>query len=492
MKLFMASLATETNSFSPIPTGWSGFKEHLHTKEASRGGAGLYAAAVTIWRRRAEAMGWEVVEGLATYAQPAGPTVREVYETMRDDILVDLSAAMPVDVVLLSMHGAMIAQGYDDCEGDMLARVRDIVGPDAKVGLELDPHCHLTELMMENATAIICYKEYPHIDVVERAEELFSICADAAAGKTDPVMRDYDCRMMAMYHTPFEPVRSYVDRMSAMEGKDGILSVSLVHGFPWGDNPRCGTRTLVITDSDPDLAAARAQELGQELWQMRDGLRKFPSMEEGLSRAIASSGAPIVLADFADNAGGGAPSDSTFVLKAALERGLKDIAFGTFWDPVLVGMCIDAGVGAAMAARIGGKIGPMSGDPVDLTVTVRGIVRDAVQHLGAAAMNMGDCVWLEAVGIHIVVNTRRTQTFHPEVFENLGMDLGAMKYIVVKSSQHFYDGFAPIADEVIHLATPGAITPDFTIVPFTKRDGNYWPKVEDPFAGQGATNGRNL
>ncbi|SFQ69517.1 Microcystin degradation protein MlrC, contains DUF1485 domain [Roseivivax halotolerans] len=486
MKLFMASLATETNSFSPIPTGWSGFKEHLYTKTASRGEPGLYAAAVTCWRTIAEARGWEVVEGLCTYAQPAGPTVRAVYETMRDDILNDLRVAMPVDVVLMSMHGAMIAQGYDDCEGDMMARIREIVGPEATIGLELDPHCHLTEQMLDNATAIICYKEYPHVDVVERAEELFTLCADAAEGRTAPVMRDYDCRMMTMYHTPFEPVRGYVDRMSAMEGKDGILSVSLVHGFPWGDNPCCGTRTLVITDGDAGLASRRAEVLGRELWDMRGDLRRFPSMEEGLERAASMNVAPIVLADFADNAGGGAPSDATFVLRAALDRGWKDIAFGTFWDPVLVGMCIDAGVGAKMAVRLGGKIGPMSGDPIDLTVTVRGIARDAVQHLGKAEMRMGDCVWLEADGVHVVVNTKRTQTFHPETFENLGIDLSRMKYVVVKSSQHFYDGFAPIAAEVIHLGTPGAITPDFTIVPFTKRDSNYWPKVNDPFAEEEA------
>lgn len=482
MKLFMASLATETNSFSPIPTGWSGFREHLYTKQASRGEAGLYAAAVTVWRRRAEALGWEVTEGLSTYAQPAGPTVRAVYESLRDDILADLMAAMPVDVVLLSMHGAMIAEGYDDCEGDLLARVRAIVGPEAKVGLELDPHCHLTEAMLENATAIICYKEYPHIDVRERAEELFTLCADAAAGKTNPVMRDYDCRMMAMYHTPFAPVRGYVDRMTAMEGTGGILSVSLVHGFPWGNTPRCGTRTLVITDGDAALAAERAEALGRELWQMRHDLRRFPSMEEGLDRAEASETGPVVLADFADNAGGGAPSDATFVLRAVLARGWRDVALGTFWDPVAIGMCIDAGLGATLPLRIGGKIGPMSGDPVDLTVTVRGILREAVQHLGTAAMNMGDCVWLEAQGVHIVLNTRRTQTFHPEVFENLGIDLAAMKYVVVKSSQHFYDGFAPIAAEVIHLATPGAITPDFTNLPLTKRAANYWPKVDNPFA----------
>lgn len=483
MKLFMASLATESNSFSPIPTGWAGFKEHIYTKTASTSASGLYAAPASLWRKRAEAKGWDVAEGLSTYAQPAGPTVRAVYEEMRDDILADLKAAMPVDVVLLAMHGAMIAQGYDDCEGDLMARAREIVGPDAVIGLEIDPHCHLTQEMLDAATVIVCYKEYPHIDIPDRAEDLFTLCADAAEGKTKPVMRDYDCRMMTMYHTPKEPIRSYVDDMSAMEGKDGILSVSLAHGFPWGDSPRVGTRTLVITDGDADLAASTAKALGDKLWGLREQLRGgYPDIETGLTRGLEAEKGPIVLADFADNAGGGAPSDSTFILRAALDRGIRDIAFGIFWDPVLTGMCIDAGIGAEMDVRIGGKIGKMSGAPIDLRVTVRGIQHDAYQHLGAAHMAAGDAVLLEADGVYIVVNTRRTQTFHPEIFTNLGLDLDKMKIVVVKSSQHFYDAFAPVAAEIIHLSGPGAITPDYTIIPYTKRDDNYWPKTENPFA----------
>ena len=465
MKLFMATLATETNSFSPIPTGWSGYKEHVYSKTASTTAANGFAAPLKVWRTRAEALGWEVVEGLATYAQPAGPTVRQVYETMRDDILADLKAAMPVDVVLLSMHGAMLAQGCDDCEGDLMSRAREIVGPDAVIGLEIDPHCHLTPLMLESATAIICYKEYPHVDIPERAEELFTLCADAATGKTKPVMRDYDCKMLGMYHTPFEPVRSYVDRMMAMEG-----------------SPYVGARTLVISDGDPDFASKRAEDLGKELWDMRDQLRVFPDMKSGIDKAVAANAYPVVLADFADNAGGGAPSDSTFVLKEILDRGLKDVALMTFWDPVLVNMCIDAGVGAVMPVRGGDKIGVMSGDPVDLTVTVRGIKHDATQFFGKSEVGLGDTVWLEADGVHIALSSRRTQTFSPNVFEDLGLDLSKMKMIVVKSSQHFYDRFAPIASEVIHLATPGAIPPDYTIIPYTKRDDNFWPKTENPFA----------
>lgn len=139
-----------------------------------------------------------------------------------------------------------------------------------------------------------------------------------------------------------------------------------------------------------------------------------------------------------------------------------------------------------MPVRVGGKIGPMSGDPVDLTVTVRGICRDATQHFGPATTGLGDTVWIEADGVHIVLSTRRTQTFHPEVFTALGLDPTTMKYVVVKSSQHFYDAFAPIASEVIHLATPGAIPPDYTIIPYTKRDNNFWPRTANPFAESAA------
>ncbi len=482
MKMFMAALVTETNSFSPIPTGWSGFKEQSYIKNASTLPPSAFSSALVVWRNRAEAIGWEVAEGLATFAQPAGPTIRSVYETMRDDILADLKAAMPVDVVLLMMHGAMIAEGYDDCEGDMLARAREIMGDGATIGLEIDPHCHLTEAMLEAANVIVCFKEYPHVDMPERAEEVFTLCADAAAGRTNPVMRDYDCRMMAMYHTPFEPMRSYVDEMAALEGQDGILSVSLAHGFPWGDNPRCGTRTLVISDGNPDQAEQLARDLGGKLWGLREKLRiKYPDIEGGLTRAVAANETPVVLADFADNAGGGAPSDSTFMLRAVLDRGLQDVALATFWDPVLVMMCIDAGTNARMQVRLGGKTGPMSGDPIDLDVTVRGIKIGATQLFGKAVQQLGDTVWLEADGVHIVLSTLRTQTFHPQVFTDLGMDLEQMKIIVVKSSQHFYAAFESLAAEVIHLATPGAINPDFTIIPYTKRDDNYWPKTENPF-----------
>jgi microcystin degradation protein MlrC len=181
-------------------------------------------------------------------------------------------------------------EGYDDCEGDLLTRTREIAGPTAIIGLEIDPHCHLTDEMMAAANLIICFKEYPHTDIAARADDLFELAAQTVAGKVNPVMRDYDCRMITMYQTPNEPMRSYVDHMSALEGHDGILSVSLAHGFPWGDSPRVGTRTLVIADGDAEKAANLARDLGQKLWELRENFRlDFPDNAAGLDYAVAAN-----------------------------------------------------------------------------------------------------------------------------------------------------------------------------------------------------------
>lgn len=481
MKLLIAGVATETNSFSPIPTGTLAFEDTFVSRQASQEPPNMFSGPIHEWRQMGEALGWDVTESLCAFAQPAGPTMRSTYEAYRDEILEDVSREMP-DILLLSMHGAMIAEGYDDCEGDLLGRARAILGPKRVIGLEIDPHSHLTDEMMQTADLIICYKEYPHIDTVDRARELFQLAADTAAGKIKPVMREVDCRMIAMYHTTRAPMRAFVDKMHEQEGKDRILSVSLVHGFPWGDCARVGTRMLVIADTDADAADTIAERFARDLWALRDQLLPdWPTIAGALDKASAAKVTPIVIADFADNAGGGAPADSTFVLREVLARGMTDVALGIFWDPVLVRMCCDVGKGGRMRVRLGGKVDVSSGDPVDLKVTVRGIKEDMFQWMGDGKMPMGTGVWLEAEGVHVVLSDKRTQAFHPNAFTDLGLDLGGMRAVVVKSSQHFYAGFAPIASEVIYINGPGAITPDYANIPYTKRAGTYWPKVENPF-----------
>ncbi|WP_199899183.1 M81 family metallopeptidase [Sneathiella glossodoripedis] len=244
MKVFIAGLSTETNSFSPLPTGLKSFEEgKIHRGTATADPIEFWTSPLHIWKKNSLANNWDVVESLSAHAQPAGLTIRSVYETFRDEILEDLRNAGSVDIILLSLHGAMIADGYDDCEGDLINRCRELC-PNAVIGGLLDPHCHLTELMMQAADLLMPYKEYPHVDIPERAEDLFRLAKETALGNITPVMRDFDCRMILALPTPSGPMREFVDSMIAREGKDGILSLSIAHGFPWGDHERTGTRAL--------------------------------------------------------------------------------------------------------------------------------------------------------------------------------------------------------------------------------------------------------
>ncbi|MEM7025435.1 MAG: M81 family metallopeptidase, partial [Pseudomonadota bacterium] len=261
MRIFTASLATETNTFAPIPTDLRSFEEAgLFAPGEHPEGPTLTTSPLWVLRRRARESNLEVVEGTCAWAEPAGTVARNVYEDLRDRILGELDAAMPVDAVALGLHGSMVAHGYDDCEGDLLARVRAMVGPGVPISAELDPHCHLTEQMVDAANILICYKEFPHTDFVPRAEEVVELTLQMARGEIRPHMALYDCRMIASFPTSREPMRSFVDDIMAREGKDGILSISVAHGFSFGDVPGMGTKMLVVTDDRPEQGAALAEE----------------------------------------------------------------------------------------------------------------------------------------------------------------------------------------------------------------------------------------
>ncbi len=485
MKFFTACLATETNSFSPMPTSDKNFFVSRH------GDYSTYPpykdSTVALFRRWAESRGWEVAESIIANAEPAGITLRKTYETFRDEILADLKASLPVDAVLLDLHGAMVADGYDDCEGDLIASVRQIVGADIPIGVELDLHCHITEKMVSNASIIITYKEYPHTDTADRALELFNLIADTVAGKIHPTMGTFDCRMIGLFYPTAEPMKSYVAKMKALEGKDGVLSVSLAHCFPWGDVKDLGAKTLVVTDNNAAQAAQLAESLGRELYDMRKTVYpRYQTIDAALDEALAFGESPVVLADVSDNSGGGAPSDSTFVLRRLLERKIENVAIGGVWDPVAVSVAMDAGVGAKLDMRIGGKMGPMSGDPLDLHVEVTGIAENAIQYFGSEEVRMdyplGNTVALRVNGIDIVLISLRCQVFSPELFTNVGVDPTKRNLVIVKSTQHFYGRFSPITAKVLYISAPGAVQPDFKNIPYQYADTNKYPMVENPMA----------
>ena len=488
-KIFTACLGTETNTFASIPTGHQLFEETCLYRKASYGkNIPMFGAPLAVWRQRGEAKGWTVVESLCAFAMPAGKTVKKVYEAFRDEIVADLRAAMPVDGVFLSMHGAMVAEGYDDCESDLLAHVRKVVGPAVPVGVELDLHCNVGEGTMRDATVLVLFKEYPHVDVSERAEDLFNVMEGAIEGRTRPVMATWDCRMIGVFHTTREPMRGFVDRLMAMEGKDGVLSLSIAHGFPWSDIKEMSSRMIAVTDNDKPKAEKLARELGMEFWGMRDKTQPpYVTLDTAMARAQSHNlPKPMVLADVSDNAGGGAASDSTFILRELLDRKIKDAAIAMFWDPGVVKLAFEVGEGAEFDLRLGGKLGPQSGAPIDCRARVIGLARDVYTTFGGqrkGSTPIGDAAALQIGDVTVIVNTKRSQCHSLDCFRKLGVDPSTKKVVVVKSMQHFHAAYAPIASEVVYVAAPGALVPDWSLLPYAKADKGQWPFVANPHAG---------
>ena len=485
LRLFIAGLATETNTFAPFPTGMSGFAENGLTRDSSITSQTPMSGPMGVFRKRGEADGHEIVESLFAFAQPSGITVRAVYEELRDTILADLRAAGPVDVVLLMLHGAMVAQGYDDCEGDILARAREIA-PHAVIGAELDPHCHLTHRMLSEADLVVIAKEYPHIDFGDRAHELYDLCLRTARGEIRPVAALIDLGVIGFFPTFDPPMSDIVAEMKAAEGQPPVLSVSFAHGFPWADTADVGARLLAYADGDADAAAATAHRFAKHIYDLRETLMPdYPDIAISLDKARGLNGR-IVLGDFADNPGGGASGDSTYFLAAMIERGLDRAVVGAFWDPLVAQVCADAGVGAHIAVRLGGKCGPWSGQPLDLAVDMMGVAENHSQGVFGQRQAMGLSVWLRHEGIDIAVCSVRTQVFEPDAFTGLGITLDDKRLVVVKSSNHYQAGFRPDADHIWHVRSPGTMGMDFAALPYTKRSPTYFPRVPDPWAARGA------
>lgn len=482
MRIFTSQLVMESNTFAPIPLGHGAYEEMgVHHGDASITSPDDVFATLALWRGLAEDAGHEIVEGLAAQAQPGGRTLRSVYEAFRDEILDTVQRALPLDVLLLNLHGAMAAVDYDDCEGDLLTRLRALVGPDVVIGVEVDLHCHATSAMFRSANVVIAYKEYPHTDIAECARELFALCVAAAERRIRPVTSIVDCRMVGLWHTTREPMLGFVAQMRAREEAGDALSISLGHGFPWGDVVEGGARLWVITDDDVEAGDRLALTLAEQFFALREETAQpLIEIDAALDHAMRAEAFPVVAADGADNPGGGAPSDSTFVLDRILAKGVDNALIAYLYDPEPVRVLVDAGVGARFTLRLGGKTGPTSGAPVDLEVELKAVLHDHSQMGLGLQWPLGTVAWVQAAnGLDLVLSTVRSQPFDPASLEKLGIDLAAKRLIVLKSIQHFYAGFAPIAlGGVLYIAAPGALRADFANIPYERKSLDYWPRSD--------------
>jgi len=485
MRIFVTYFAHESNSFSPIPTSIENFRASGLYLPSTGEGSHLLKEELsddTAFIAHVRARGHEVIIGPLAGATPSAPLNQSAYEFIRDQIVKELKAAGSVDAVLMFLHGAQLAARCDDCEGDLLARMRAVVGPNIPIGVELDLHCNLTARMLENADVILACKEYPHTDFGDQGERLVEIIEQTAEKRCVPTMASVQVPMLGYFFTSREPLRSFIDEIKDMESRTDILSISLCHGFGLNDSPHSCSSVLVITDDDPVLAGEIGIELAERFFAMRDAIKApVVSIDCALDRALAAPPGTVVIADTTDNSGGGAASDSTFVLSAMLERGISDAAICLLWDVEAVELATRAGEGSTIPLRVGGKTSPFSGPPVDIEATVKTVRDDAWQLTFATPTPLGKAAVVEAHGIEIVLNSVRQQPMHPKCFSEMGIDPWRKRILVVKSTQHFYAHFAPHAVEVIYADGPGSVTGDFGKLTYQKLHRPIWPIDLPPF-----------
>ncbi|WP_108660216.1 M81 family metallopeptidase [Acuticoccus kandeliae] len=489
MRLFIATLGTETSTFASFPTGIEDFKAQLWNEgDIGAEPTSPWSAPAQRWLAAGRAEGWEVVESLHAFASPAGVTVKSAYEEMRERILGDLAAAGPVDAVLMFLHGAMIAEGYDDCEGNLVSRMRAQVGDATRIGIELDLHAHIDGTLVGAADIIVIYKTYPHIDHSERADDLFALMKRTLAGEIDPKMALFDCKTMGLFPTTMEgPMPAFAQSLTDGEGQGKILSLSLNHGFPWADVPLAGAKMLAVADGDMGAAEAAAKDYGERFYRIRaEAMLPFTPFDEAIEEAKIKGDKPLLIADTSDQTGSGAPGDTTHVLRAFVEAGIRNAAIAPLWDPSAVGICFKVDVGARLKLRIGGKFEPHSGPPFDADAEVLFLKRDAYQdHLPGERIAIGDVAVVRVEGIEILMTTHRTNLYTLSLLTLHGISFEDKQVVSIKNLYKHKDLFVENTRRQLFVATPGTSNPDWTALPFERLPRPMWPLDPDPLGLDG-------
>ena len=464
MKLFLAMLSHETNTFSNVPTNRGQFEaRHLHyggeILETFRGTGTCLGGMIDA----AERLGARLVPSVAAAASPAGLVTKDIYGHVKERLLADLGAAGRLDGVLLDLHGAMVTEGHDDGEGDLIQAVRAVVGPAVPIAVTLDFHGNLSEDMVRGADLLHGYKTYPHVDMAERGMEATSRLLEVIAGRLRPTAALRTPPLLpplGNQGTARGPMRRLYDLAEAMEQDPKVISVSIFAGFPHADIPQAGLSVYVVTDGDQALADRLADELAQVAWTHRhEFIHQGLPVSEAVAKALAAEGRPIILADMADNTGGGAAGDGTEILRELLRVGARSAVVACLWDPAAVRECAKAGVGASVTLDVGGKVDTRHGAPLRVTGTVRTLSDGRFVHKGPMARGLpgrlGTTAVLDVSDVKVILISHRWQTLDPEMLRFVGLDPLEHKVLVVKSTIHYRAAFEPIAREIVEVDAPG-------------------------------------
>ena len=377
MRIVIAMMKHETNTFSPIVTDWARFEAWgAHVGEAVQSAYADTRMPVAAYLALARERGAEIVTPLAAEAMPSGPVREDAYERMAGRVCDAVAGGC--DAALLDLHGAMVAEHVLDGEGELLRRVRDIA-PEIPIAVTCDLHCNLTAAMVENCTALIGYKTYPHVDMHEVAEQVGRVVLDAVDGHADPVMSWGRVDLLSQtlcQGTDDEPMRSLIAMCREAETREGVLAATTFGGFALADIPDAGNSAVVVTDGNRSLADEIRDELLDQTWAAREAfVYRHRPIEEALDEARAFQGGPVILLDHADNCGSGATQDVMTAIEAVMRAGLEDVIVGAVWDPEAVARMREAGVGAEIEFDLGGRTDMPSigetGQPLRVSGTVR-------------------------------------------------------------------------------------------------------------------------
>ncbi|MCZ6888197.1 MAG: M81 family metallopeptidase [Gammaproteobacteria bacterium] len=481
MHIVIAQMSHETNTFSPVVTDLARFSraggdaplQGEVAKDIFRGTASCIGGYLKV----AEQAGADITIPIVAGAPPSGPVEDDAFEYIVDKIVAAAKAGC--DAMMLDLHGAMVTRSFDDGEGELLRRLREVV-PDIPITVALDMHANIYSAIVDNATIISGYHTYPHIDMDSTAERAGRVLMDTLAGKVNPTMAWGNAPMLPhimRQGTDDFPNRELQLRVAQME-EQGALAVSLFTGFPHADIAEAGLSVIVVTDGNEAQAASFRDELLDSAWDDREAfVYQLEPLEESVTRAkaLGSSGdGPILLLDHYDNTASGGTMDTTEVLAEILRQGLEDVAVFGFFDPDAVKAMEQAGVGNEVTVSLGGKL-PMpalqqQSKPLELTGRVKlisdGRFEATVQMSRGLTMNMGTTAVLAVGSIDIVVVSRHVEPFDPGCFRSLGIEPAERNYLMLKSRIHYRVGFKPIAKAIVECAGVGVCTSDYSQVNF--------------------------
>lgn len=470
-RVCFAGFKHETNTFSQLPTTLESYKaralhygpEIVHKLAGTRTEMAAFIDA-------AKRFDWQGVYPVLADATPSGKVAEETFDHIVQTITDCLTDQGPFDGLCLALHGAMVCTHVEDGEGELLRRIRDLIGPNIPIAVTLDLHANVTDQMTELADIIVIYRTYPHIDQYETATEAVELLQRTMSGEIKPQTIVARGNMLdGADHgrtTGPGPMTELLElaRQEVSKSRE-ILSAGIAAGFPWADIRDTGPSAVVVTNGDKEEAQNLASKLVETIWNSRKRVTiDLQSIDQAITAAKSAGErkAPLVLADFADNPGGGGYGDGTRLLKALIDADVKNAIFGLLYDPVAVHTCIEQGLGAHVVVAIGGKIDSRYGEPIPVTGRVIAVTDGTLRLKGpmsaGSRIAMGPTVVLRVGGIDIFMTSGRFQLYDLNYFEHANIDPRKKSVVVVKSAHHFRAAFAPIASEIIVVDGGGGLT----------------------------------